>query len=286
MTERIDSHCHLWRYSSAEYAWISDDVRQLQRDFLPADLERELTQSGTRGAIAVQARQTIEETECLLAFADESEFLEGVIGWAPISSDRFPEHLEGLRKHPKLKGLRHVIQDEVDPDFINSANFNRGIHTLRASELVYEILVFERQLPGAIQFVDRHPNQLFVLDHIGKPRIREKISEPWQRNITEIANRDNVYCKLSGLVTEADWATWSTSDLQPYFDAVLDSFGPTRIMAGSDWPVCTLAGPYSKWMRTLDDLLNPLSSTEKGMILGNVASELYNLQPRGVGKAS
>jgi L-fuconolactonase len=286
MAERIDAHCHFWRYSAAEYGWISDGMSQLRRDFLPADLAIEFAGSAMHGAIAVQARQALEETEWLLSLANESTIIAAVIGWASIASKSFSDHLDRLGRHPKLKGFRHVIQDEPDPDFMNGADFNRGIDALRNSGLIYEILIFERQLPAAIQFVDRHPNQLFVLDHIGKPRIREKIGEPWKRYIAEIARRDNVFCKLSGLVTEADWSTWRAADLQPYFDIVLQSFGPGRIMAGSDWPVCLLASTYSRWMRTLNEILEPLSENEKEMILGGVASQLYNLQPCRVGKVS
>jgi L-fuconolactonase len=286
MIERIDSHCHLWRYSPAEYGWISDRMDPLRRDFLPSDLGIELTSSGIHGAVVVQARQTLEETDWLLSLASQSDSLAAVIGWAPITSNSFPEQLERLRRHPKLKGLRHVIQDEPDANFIDGADFNRGIKSLQKTGLVYEILVFERQLPAAIRFVDRHPDQIFVLDHIGKPRIGEKFDDSWKRCIAEIARRDNVYCKLSGLVTEADWLTWSKADLQPYFDTVLEAFGAHRIMAGSDWPVCLLATTYSRWMQTLNEFLEPLSADERNAILGQVAMQLYDLRPCGVGKAS
>ncbi len=285
MVERIDAHCHLWRYVPEDYRWIGTNMGVLMRDYLPADLETELRQNGLDGAIVVQARQTLQETEWLLSLTRESGSLRGVIGWAPISSGSFQADLEWLRENRGLKGLRHVIQDEPDDNFLNRPDFNRGISLVTHSGLLYEILILERQLPAAIQFVDRHPNQLFVLDHIAKPRIREQISEPWKRHITEIARRENVFCKLSGMVTEANWQTWSSSDLQPFFDAVLDAFGPSRLMAGSDWPVCRVATTYGKWMQTLLTFVEPLSVREREMIMGGTAGRLYSLPANAAGIA-
>jgi len=283
MAERIDAHCHLWRYVPEDYRWIGSNMGVLMQDYLPADLETELTQNGFSGAVVVQARQTLQETEWLLSLVRKSTALRGVIGWAPISSHSFEADLECLRENRKLKGLRHVIQDEPDDDFLNRADFNRGISVVTNSGLLYEILIIERQLPAAIQFVDRHPNQLFVLDHIAKPRIREQIPEPWKCHIAEIARRENVFCKLSGMVTEANWQTWNNSDLQPFFDAVLDAFGPSRLMAGSDWPVCLVATTYGKWMQTLQTFLAPLSVPEREMIMGGTAVQLYSLQANAAG---
>lgn len=277
MAERIDAHHHLWRYQTADYGWISDAMPVLKRDFLPPDLEKELRAAGFSGSVAVQARQTLTETAWLLELAATSPAIRGVVGWGPLASDHFAADLEHLRSQPKLKGLRHVVQDEPDDNFILGDKFNRGISTLKNTGLVYDILIFERHLPAAIQFVDRHPGQVFVLDHIAKPRIRQRLMEPWKKNITELARRENVYCKLSGMVTEADWANWAETDLQPYADVVLETFGPRRLMAGSDWPVCLLATTYTRWFEVLKNLLEKLSAAEIDRIFGQTATEVYRL---------
>jgi L-fuconolactonase len=277
MAQRIDAHHHLWRYAKEEYGWIGVGMEAIARDFLPHDLEQEVASSGIKGSIAVQARQTMEETEWLLGLAEESEMIRGVVGWAPIASPEFPEVIERLKQCKKLKGLRHVVQDEPDDEFLLRTDFNEGIALCQRHRLVYDILIFERQLRAAISFVDRHPAQVFVLDHIAKPRIRERELEPWKTNIRELARRENVYCKVSGLVTEADWANWSLADLRPYLDVVLDAFGARRLMAGSDWPVCLLAATPRKWFATVQEFIRPLSLAEQEMILGAVATQVYSL---------
>jgi L-fuconolactonase len=278
MTARIDAHHHLWRYSKEEYGWIAGNMAPIARDFLPQDLQQVLSTSGIDGSIAVQARQSLEETQSLLDFAQQAGVIRGVVGWAPIASPEFPAVLDRLEPFQKLKGLRHVVQDEPDDAFLLRSDFNAGISLLKQYDLVYDILIFERQLPAAISFVDRHPAQIFVLDHIAKPRIRERALEPWRAYIRELARRENVFCKLSGMVTEADWAHWSPQDLQPYFDVVLDAFGPNRLMAGSDWPVCLLATTYQNWFSTLREFISSLSAAEQDMILGGVATHVYSLR--------
>jgi len=278
MTERIDSHHHLWRYAKEEYPWIGKGMQAIARDFLPSDLERELVSSGFQGSVAVQARQTVDETNWLLELAEESARIRGVVGWAPIASPKFPVLIERLKRSEKLKGLRHVVQDEPDEEFLLRKDFNVGVSLCRRYGLVYEILIFERQLLAAISFVDRHPTQIFVLDHIAKPRIRQHELEPWRTNIQDLARRENVYCKISGLVTEADWLNWTPADLQPYLDVVLNVFGPGRLMAGSDWPVCLLAATPLKWFATLQEFIRLLSVTEQELILGGVATQVYSLK--------
>jgi L-fuconolactonase len=277
MTERIDAHHHLWRYSKEEYGWIAENMAPIARDFLPQDLQQVLTSSGIQGSVAVQVRQSLEETEFLLNLAQEFPVIRGVVGWAPIASPEFPQVLERFHHFQKLKGLRHVVQDEPDDAFLLRQDFNAGIALLKNFGLVYDILIFERQLPAAISFVDRHPAQIFVLDHIAKPRIRDRALEPWRANIRELARRENVFCKLSGMVTEAHWTQWSLSELLPYFEVVLDAFGPKRLMAGSDWPVCLLAATYQTWFSTLREFISRLSVAEQDMILGGVATEVYSL---------
>ncbi len=277
MAERIDAHHHLWRYSADQYDWIDDRMHVLQRDFLPGDLEAAAGQASMDGTIAVQARQSIEETEWLLSLAGESTLIRGVVGWAPLMSDNLGSVLDRLRANHKLKGLRHVVQAEPDDDFILRSDFNRGLASLLGTGLVYDILIFERHLPQTIQFVDRHPQQVFVLDHIAKPAIAKKQLEPWRSNLLELAKRENVYCKVSGMVTEADWTRWSDADLRPYWDTVLQCFGPERLMFGSDWPVCLVASSYERWLQTVAGWTNALTSSGRDSILGETAKKVYGL---------
>jgi len=277
MVEKIDAHHHLWQYDKENYGWIDQSMGVLRRDFLPPDLDKELHSAGIDGAVAVQAQQTLTETAWLLSLADQFSFIRGVVGWAPIASEDFSTHLDHLRSHRKLKGLRHIIQSEPDDNFILNASFNRGIARLKNTGLVYDILIFDRHLPAATQFVDRHPQQRFVLDHVAKPRIRERVMDPWRRNIAELAKRENVYCKISGMVTEADWAAWSQHDLWPYLEVALEAFGPQRLMVGSDWPVCLLAVSYSVWFQVLNASLAKLAVAQRERILGGTASEVYGL---------
>jgi len=277
MADRIDAHHHLWRYSKKDYGWIGPGMEALARDFLPGDLEKELRTSGIDGCVAVQVRQTTEETEWLLQLASESDLIRGVVGWAPIAGTEFAGVLEKWADREKLKGLRHIIQDEPDDDFIYRKDFNAGIARLAGTGLVYDILIYERHLAAAIDFVDRHPSQVFVLDHIAKPRIKERVLEPWRSRIFDLAKRDNVYCKISGMVTEADWTKWTAADLQPYLDAVFEAFGANRLMFGSDWPVCLLASSYRRWCDTVLEFIASLSKSEKDLILGGVAKKVYSL---------
>jgi L-fuconolactonase len=212
----IDSHHHLWNYNAAEYGWISPEMQTLRRDFLPEELERVMHHFGIDGTVAVQARQTLEETSWLLQLADKHPLIRGVVGWVPLTEGASARrHLEKYAANPKLRAVRHVIHDEPDPRYILRRDFNEGVRELRAFKLRYDILIFERHLPAAIEFVDRHPGQIFILDHVAKPRIKDKILSPWDRNMREIAKRRNVYCKLSGMITEADPARWTPESLQP-----------------------------------------------------------------------
>jgi L-fuconolactonase len=280
--ERIDAHHHLWRYSPTEYGWIDDEMAALRRDFLPADLKSAMASAGIDGTIAVQARQTLDETRWLLDLADASDAIRGVVGWAPIAGEDFPGCMEEFDGRAKLKGLRHVIQDERDPHYILRADFNSGIRTLVDSGLVYEILIFERHLEDAIHFVDEHPRQPFVLDHIAKPLIAAGKLEPWAMRMRELGRRENVSCKLSGLVNEADWRAdparaRSLETLRPYLDVAVEAFGPTRLMAGSDWPVCLLAIGYAQWFDLLRTYFAAFSESERAAIFGGTAIQVYGL---------
>ncbi|MFN7935994.1 MAG: amidohydrolase family protein [Bryobacteraceae bacterium] len=273
----IDAHHHLWNYSPEEYGWISEEMRVLRRDFLPVDLKQQMDAAGVTGAVAVQARQTLEETQWLLDHARRNDFMLGVVGWVPFAEPTVARDIDRFAADPKLKGFRHVIQDEPDDRFLLGAAFNAGIRQLLPTGLVYDILIFERHLPVAMEFVDAHPQQVFVLDHIAKPRIRDAALSPWKANLMELARRQNVYCKLSGMATEANWGAWSADGLQPYFDVALEAFTPQRLMFGSDWPVLEVAGSYQRWAETVRGWLAPLSTTEQQRILQGTASEVYRL---------
>jgi L-fuconolactonase len=273
----LDSHHHFWRYDPAEYGWINDSMAGLRRDFLPADLKPEIDAVGIEGVVSVQARQSLDETRWLLGLADQHDFIRGVVGWVPLISPSVASDLEPFAANPKLKAVRHVLQDEPDPDFMLRTDFNEGIWAIERFGLAYDILVYERQLPQTIRFVDRHPRQIFVLDHIAKPRIRDNLMAPWQENIRELARRENVYCKLSGVVTEADWQGWTIGQLHPYLETAIEAFGPRRLMFGSDWPVCLLACKYANWHRLVRDFTRLLSPDEQRRIFGETAIEAYKL---------
>ena len=277
MAETIDSHHHLWRYTEQDYGWIGPQMQVLQRDFLPEDLSREMAAAQIHGAVAVQARQTIEETRWLLDLAEQSAVLRGVVGWLPIVEGDLPAQLSELGNRTKLKGLRHVVQDEPDDNFILRDDFNLGIASLLGTGLVYDILIHERHLPQAAIFASRHPQQTFVLDHLAKPKIAAAEIEPWRTNLFALAAQPNVFCKLSGMVTEADWDTWTLDDLCPYLDAALAAFGPDRLMAGSDWPVCLLASGYTRWWDTLREWMKDFEVRHQEMILGDTAQRVYRL---------
>ncbi|MCS7026986.1 MAG: amidohydrolase family protein [Bryobacteraceae bacterium] len=272
----IDAHHHFWRYTPAEYNWIGPHMGILRRDYLPADLKREMDQAGVSQAISVQARQSIEETRFLLTVAGQHDFLAGVVGWLPLTDPGFEKLLESFLSERKFKGLRHVIQDEGDDFFILREDFNRGVAALR-NRVVYDILIFERHLPQTIQFVDRHPDQVFVLDHLAKPRIRDGLLSPWRERLRELARRPQVYCKISGMATEANWNRWTPAELKPYFDIALEAFGPKRLMFGSDWPVLRLAGEYGAWVDTVRGWIGKLSAAEQRWILEGTAREAYRL---------
>lgn len=275
---KIDSHHHFWKYSVEEYPWIGDSMAALRRDFLPEHLRAEIAAVGIDGVISVQARQSVRETEWLLSLADGNEFIKGIVGWVPLADAGVRECIGKFAANPKLRAVRHVVQDEPDDRFILGADFNRGVAVLKNFGLVYDILIFERQLAASIEFVDRHPQQVFVLDHIAKPRIKDGAIEPWRANIRELARRENVFCKVSGMVTEADWKTWNEEQLRPYFDTVLEAFGPERLMFGTDWPVCLAASGYARWVETVRKFSAALSADEQEWLFGKTAVRAYSLR--------
>lgn len=276
---KVDSHQHFWRYDPVEYPWIGPDLDILKRDFLPSDLEPILQSENFDGCLAVQARQTHAETEWLLELADRYSFVKGVVGWLPLQDPQFESILDSYRNRPSLVGLRHVIQAEADDAFILRDDFNRGIAQLENTGLVYDILIFERHLGATLEFVDRHPNQRFVVDHIAKPVIRrDAFAAQWRRNLIELGRREHVSCKLSGVVTEVRDETWDDALLAPYFETALEAFGSERLLFGSDWPVCLLRADYSHWVRSVENALQSLSRDEQSAIWGDNAERVYGLR--------
>ena len=277
MTDRIDSHQHFWRYNPGEYPWMGEAHAPLKIDYLPPDLQPLLAATSMDGTVAVQARQNLRETEFLLELADQYDLLRGVVGWVDMRADDVEAQLERFAGHRRLVGLRHIVHDEADDRFMLGGNFLRGLAALRQFDLRYDLLLFPRHIPVAIQVVKRFPEQLFVLDHIAKPFIKDGTLEPWRRDIRQLASCDNVWCKVSGMVTEAAWGAWTQDDYKPYLDVVFDCFGVDRLMFGSDWPVCTLSGSYSEVVGIVENYIAALSADEQAKIMGGVAVDFYQL---------
>ena len=274
---KVDSHHHFWKYDPGEYAWINESMGAIKRDFLPENLLKEMAKTGIRAVVSVQARQSIEETRWLLELADDNPFIKGVVGWAPLVDPSVEGFIEEVASHSRLKAIRHVLQDEPDGQYMLRYDFNRGIDSLKEYGLGYDILIFHYHLPAAVTFVDRHPHQIFVLDHIAKPAIQRGERKPWADDIRSLAERENVYCKLSGMVTEAEYGAWSYDRLVPYMDAVIEAFGPQRVMFGSDWPVCLLSAGYEEWVGIVARYLQPLSDDEQDAVWHGTAEKAYGL---------
>ncbi|MGC2618956.1 MAG: amidohydrolase family protein [Acidobacteriaceae bacterium] len=273
---RIDAHHHFWHYTPAEYGWIEDAMAGIRRDFLPPDLAEEIRPAAIDAVVSVQARQTLTETDWLLELAAANPFIAGVVGWVPLTDPNIGELLERLSPNPWLKGVRHVLQAEPD-SFFDRISFNEGLAQLHPLNLTYDLLIVHHQLPAAIHLIDRHPNQIFVLDHIAKPPIRTGALHPWQTNLTELAQRPNVFCKLSGIVTEADYQSWTWEQILPYMETALQAFGPTRLLFGSDWPVCRVATTYTGWVHTVERFAQSLSEDERKALFHSSAVRAYNL---------
>jgi len=277
MTELIDAHHHLWRYNSPDYGWMDDSMEVLKRDYLPADLESELAKVGVTATVVVQARQVEEETTWLLEQAEKYPFIKGVVGWLDLRSENLRSQLDVFAAHPKLVGLRHVIHDEPDDDFMLRPAFLKGIEMLQPYKLSYDLLLFPKHLSQAIELVSMFPEQRFVLDHISKPFIKAGILQPWKGDIESLAAQANVWCKISGMVTEAKAHQWRHEDFIPYMKTVVDAFGSDRIMLGSDWPVCRLSGEYEEVMDIPLTYFKTCSESEKKNILSQNAIDCYQL---------
>lgn len=274
----IDAHHHFWKYSPEQYGWIDASMDMLKRDFLPEELEVEMLSAGITGTVAVQARQTLEETRWLLELAGRHAFIKGVVGWVDLCSEAVEQQLNQFTSFSKLVGVRHVIQDEADDRFMLRTDFRAGISLLETYDLAYDLLLYPRHLSHALKLARLFPRQRFVLDHLGKPPIRTGELEPWKSDLRKLAECPNVWCKLSGMVTEADPQNWSYRDLLPYMETVLEAFRPGRIMVGSDWPVCTLAGSYPAVIRIITEFTASLDSADRTKIWIQNAVDYYQLK--------
>ena len=274
----IDSHQHFWNYDPKKHSWIDDEMSVIRRDFLSDDLQKVFDENGVDACVAVQADQTIEETDFLISLAENNNFIKGVVGWVDLRSESIEEDLLKYKKHDVVKGFRHVVQQEQDHNFMLRPEFLNGIELLGKYDLCYDILIFPHQLGAALELVKKFPNQKFVIDHIAKPYIKDGFFEGWAVMMREIAKNQKVYCKISGMITEADYKTWTPEQVHPYMKLVLESFGAGRVMYGSDWPVCLVAGNYSVVKALVTDFISDLSQEQQNAIMGENAAKFYNLK--------
>lgn len=275
---RIDAHQHFWQYNPAEYQWIDDSMKSLHRDFLPEDLRPLIERNDFHGSVAVQVRQTLQETRWLLDLAALHSWIVGVAGWVDLRSPEVRTQLKDLTRNPKLVGIRHIVQGEPDDRFLLQPDFLRGVSVLEEFDLAYDILIYARHLPVAAEFVERFPQQRFVLDHLAKPPIKSGKIDAWAQGIARLAAFPNVFCKLSGLVTEADWQRWTPQQIIPYLDVAFECFGPDRLMIGSDWPVCMVAASYSKAIDVVKSYLVQKRPECLDRVLGGNAQRFWRLQ--------
>lgn len=273
----IDSHQHFWQYNPVKHAWIDDAMAVIRKDFMPSDLAKVYQENGVDGCVAVEADQNPAETNLLLQLASETNFIKGVVGWIDLRSDSIESKLEARKSQEKLKGFRHVVQAEADHNFLLRPNFLRGVSLLEKHNYTYDILIFPHQLGATLEFVKRFPNQKFIIDHIAKPYIKDGFYDGWAVLMKEIAKQENVFCKLSGMITEADYNHWKPEQIHPYMDLVLEAFGVNRLLFGSDWPVCLVAGNYSKVKGLVGHFISKLSAHEQQNIMGANAIKFYNL---------
>jgi len=275
---RIDSHQHFWKFDPVRDAWITPEMAVIRRDFLPEDLSPELKANGIDATIAVQADQSEAETEFLVELASRHKFIAGVVGWVDLRARNLEDRLRHWAERPSVVGFRHIAQAEPDDRFLATAAFVAGVAKLKPFGFTYDLLVYPRQLPAAIELASRLPDQPFVLDHIAKPPIKSGEEGAWCGHIRELAQNQNVYCKLSGLVTEADWTRWTAEHCKPYLDVVLEAFGPDRLMFGSDWPVCLLAGSYERVLGLIESYVLTHQAAAAPNIFGENAARFYGVK--------
>lgn len=274
---RVDSHQHFWQYNPVQHVWMTDRMSVLRRDFLPSDLAPLLDAAGFQGTVAVQARQILEETDWLLALSDRYDFIRGVVGWVDLRADDVRDQLQRYVGHPRFKGVRHIVEDEPDVDFLVRPAFRRGIAALAEFGLTYDLLLRPQHIPAALKLVHEFPRQPFVVDHIAKPLIKDRVISPWREGIESLAQCPNVCCKLSGMVTETGWRAWTPEEFSPYLDIVWNAFGADRLMIGSDWPVCTLSGDYQPVVDIVADDLRRRDPRAEENVLGGNCVRFYRL---------
>ena len=274
---RIDAHQHFWKYDPVRDSWINEAMHKIRRDFLPGDLAPILKQNGIDGTIAVQADQSEAENDFLLGLAQKNDFIRGVVGWIDFRATNADERLQYYSGFPKMKGFRHVLQGEKDRAYMLLPDFKRGIALLEKYGFTYDVLIYPDQLEYALAFCQSLPNQPFIIDHLAKPVIREDGLLAWKKDIVKFKTAEHVYCKVSGIITEADWVNWSAVDIYPYLDVIVDTFGTDRLVFGSDWPVCLVAGEYSRMKQLADQYFASYSSQEKEAIFGGNAERFYKL---------
>lgn len=273
---KIDAHHHFWNYDPVRDDWINEPMNVLKRDFLPTEFKTELDSCAIDGCVAVQADQSIQETEFLLNLAKDNDFIKGVVGWVDLQAPDIEDTLSVFSQNSLLKGVRHVVQAEAQ-GFMLTKNFKRGMTALAKSNLTYDILIYPKHLEDSIALVNEHPNQQFVIDHMAKPLIKDQVFVPWEALMRKLAEAPNVYCKVSGMVTEANWHNWKEEDIKPYIDIVFDAFGIDRVMFGSDWPVCKLAGSFTTTVVLMQEYLKNFSEVDKAKFWGENAMDFYNL---------
>lgn len=274
---RIDSHQHFWKYHPVKDAWITDDMKVIQRDFLPADLLPLLQQNNVDGCVAVQADQSEMETNFLLQPAHENDFVKGIVGWVDLRAANLEERLQHFAQYKKIKGFRHIVQAEPADDFLLSTDFCNGIALLSKYNFTYDILVFPRQLKHVATFVQRFPEQPFVIDHLAKPDFKKADFAEWEKAMRAAAAYPNVWCKVSGMVTEADWKNWTNDNFTYCLDVVVDAFGINRLMFGSDWPVCLVAASYQETCNIIHRYFMQFSIAEQEKLWGKNAVDFYHL---------
>ena len=274
---KIDSHQHFWIFDPVRDSWIDESMVAIQRDFAPADLKPILGLHGIDGCVAVQADQADTETRFLLKHAAENHFVKAVVGWADLQAGNIEEQLADYNGHDKLKGFRHVLQSEPDRALMLNPQFRHGIKELERYNFTYDILIFPDQLVYAEELVKSFPNQKFVIDHIAKPHIKKQEIAAWANDIRAVARHENVLCKVSGMVTEADWQNWQEADFTPYLDVVFEAFGSKRLMFGSDWPVCNVAGGYDRMIGIVENYTSKLTALEQADFWGNNAVDFYRI---------
>ena len=274
----IDAHQHFWKFDAQRDSWITDDMAVIRRDFLPHDLLPQLQEADMDGCVAVQASESEEENEFLLSLAAENNFIKGVVGWVDFCADDVEERLSFYAQNQTMKGFRHILQKEANRAFMSEPEFTKGIAKLNQFGFTYNILILHDQLPFIPKFIQQFPEQKFVIDHLAKPDIKKGEIKIWQKQMKEVAQHQNVWCKVSGMITEADWKTWQAEHLTPYLDAVWEVFGANRLMFGSDYPVCNVAGSYSQWVNILKAFTAQFSEDEKAAFWGKTAISFYNLE--------